>query len=380
MLLPTVKYVFDRRKRAAATKNGVGGIELRISYNRKDKYLSTGIKVTPDKWDDTNQRVVGLLEAKDYNLILSRIHTRVMEILNEMDKSGAYDLDAIPAMLKRKSHDMTFLEYIELRIEKEDGVKADNTVKNHRTFLSQMTEWGVIRTFKDVTYATIQKMNEWLVGRKLKDETIYGYNKFLRKFINDAVREGLLTENPYSTKRIKLKHGDPNVENNITEAEMKKLMKAKLPTESLCHVRDMFVFQCLTGLAYGDLMAFDAKKIREVDGCRVYRGKRGKTGVEFVTVLLDEAMAILKRYKNKLPRMTNQQYNMRLKLVAEAAGIDKQLTSHFGRHAAASIWINKGVPIEIISKMLGHSSTKITEKVYAQLQEKTIVATLKKLQ
>ena len=378
MLLPTIKFIFDRQKRAATSKSGCGSIELRISYNKVYKYISTGVKVQKGRWDDKNQCVTDVVEAKSYNIILSRMRTKVMEILQDMDKEGCYDLDAIPALLKAKSQDMTFLEYIEQRIDRERGVKSENTVKNHEVFLGKMKDWKQIVTFKDITYANIQKMNEWLQKRKLKDETIYGYNKFLRLFINNALADGLIKENPYSTKQIKLKHGTPNSDNYITEEELESLKNVSL-SGSLERVRDVFVFQCLTGMAYADLMTFDAKKAKMVDGYLTYTGKRGKTGIEFFVVLLDDALDILAKYDNKLPLITNQQYNIRLKIVAEAAQINKKLTTHWARHTAATIWINRGLPVEVISKMLGHSSTRITEKVYSQLQQKTIVSAVAKI-
>lgn len=379
MLVPKIKFVFDRHHRAKRHPDGCGIIELRIGYGKDYKYITTGIQVQPERWDERNQVVVGVMDAKSYNLILSRMRTRALEVIAEMDNDGSFDLNAIPQMMKAHEEDMTFLDFIEFRINKEIGVKSENTIKNYVVFHGKMKEWGQMCYFKDVTFANIKKMNEWLKKRSLQDETIYGYNKFLRKFINDAVSEGRLKENPYSARQIKLKHGTPNAENYITEEELQSLMDAELPTESLRRVRDMFVFQCLTGLAYGDLQAFDAKKIKEVDGYKVYSGRRGKTGVKFFVVLLDEALAIIESYKGKLPVMTNQQYNMRLKIVAEAAGLEKPLTTHWARHTAATIWINRGVPIEVISKMLGHSSTRITEKVYSMLQEKTIVGAVAKM-
>ena len=352
---------------------------MRITYDREYKYITTGIKVQPERWDDKHQIVVGIVEAKSYNLILSRMRTRAMEIISDMDRDGHIDIGAIPAMMKAKKVEMTFLEFVESRIDAETGVKSYNTIKNHLTFLSQMRQWGKIVHFKDVTLSNVEKMNTWLKRRGLRDESIYGYNKHLRQFINDAVSDGLLKENPYSGGKIKLKHGEPNADNFITDDELERIKAVELPTENLMHVRDLFVFQCLTGMAYADMAKFDARKIKEIDGYKTYSGKRGKTGVPFVVVLLDDALAILQRYEGKLPLMTNQQYNMRLKVVAEAAGLDKKLTTHWARHTAATHWINKGVPIEIISRMLGHSSTKITEKVYSRLQEKTIVGVMGRL-
>lgn len=371
MIIPSVKFVFDRKKTAGNA--GLGAVELRIDYDRKHKYMATGIKVQKGRWDENNQCVTGIADAKQYNLIISRMRTRVLEILADMDKEGTIDLAAIPSRMKVKSQDMTFLEFIELQIAKSENTAAHNTTKGYKTFLTQITNWGKIRFFSDVTRENITKLDDWLHERKLGDETIYGYHKHMRKFINDALRAGYISQNPYMLKAVKLKHGKPNIQNYITEKELEKIKKADVGSKSLEGVRDVFVFQCLTGLSFSDMEVFKASRIKEIDGYKTYSGKRGKTGVPFLIVLLDDAMELLEKYGGKFPKMTNQQYNMRLKVIAEAAKVNKPLTSHWARHTAATIWFNRGVPIEVVSKMLGHSNTRITEGVYSKMLDQTIV-------
>ena len=139
----------------------------------------------------------------------------------------------------------------------------------------------------------------------------------------------------------------------------------------------MFVFQTYTCLSYVDLAAFDPKKIVMVKGKKVYVEKRGKTKQTFTIPLLSPALEILKKYNNKLPIISNVKYNEYLKVVAQAAGIDKPLSSHWARHTGATLLLNEGgVDMKIIARICGHSSTRITEKVYAATVDDTVVDAL----
>ena len=146
-----------------------------------------------------------------------------------------------------------------------------------------------------------------------------------------------------------------------------------LPSESLRKVRDVFVFQTYTCLSYTDLKDFDATKIQEVKNMKVYMGKRAKTDQPFTIPLLPPALAILKKYKTELPIISNVKYNEYLKVVAQAAGIDKPVSSHWARHTGATLLLNGGTDMRIVSKICGHSSTRITEQVYAKLLDETVV-------
>lgn len=373
MLTAKVKFVWDRHHRAAQRIGNLGGVEMRITMGVHHKYISTGVAVQRQRWDDKSQSVVGIIEAQSYNLVLSQLRAKVLKTIAQMqDEDGVVDLSAIADRLKTPTQTMTFLEFIELRIAKEEKTASYNNVKNHKTFLRKMKEWGKIKHFSDITHSRILLMNEWLRERKLKDETIYGYNKHLRKFINDAVIEGFVKVNPYCAKGIKLKHGAPNSDKYITEEELKRIMKAKLTTERLAKVRDLFVFQCYTGMAYVDMMSFDFTQARMQNGLLVLDGRRVKTDIAYHFVILDVAKEILEKYNYHLPIISNQKYNDYLKLVAEKCNIEKRIASHWGRRTAGMIMLNNGVPVEVVSRILGHASVRTTEKAYAFLLDKTI--------
>jgi integrase len=115
----------------------------------------------------------------------------------------------------------------------------------------------------------------------------------------------------------------------------------------------------------------------KVKGQLVYKARRQKTGQEFTIMLLDPAVTILKRYKNKLPIISNVKYNEYLKAAVLYAKIDKPVSTHWARHTGATMLLNEGkVPMHIIQHILGHASIRETERTYAKLMDETIVETM----
>ena len=117
-----------------------------------------------------------------------------------------------------------------------------------------------------------------------------------------------------------------------------------------------------------------------MDGRKVYIGHRGKTKIEYTVPVLSPALEILEKYHGKLPMLSNVKYNAYLKEVVAAAGIDKPVTTHWARHTGATLLLNAGVPIEIVSKVCGHSTIKMTEKIYAKLLPRTVVEAVNEIE
>lgn len=135
--------------------------------------------------------------------------------------------------------------------------------------------------------------------------------------------------------------------------------------------RSTTAYLVFTGLAYSDLIKNDFSKLREASGRKVLTGQRVKTGENYYVVLVPEAVEILERYGYNMPKMSLQQYNMRLKAVSDISGINKKMTSHVGRHTAACLMLNHGVPMEVVKEVLGHTDIKTTQ-IYAHLVNVTV--------
>lgn len=134
------------------------------------------------------------------------------------------------------------------------------------------------------------------------------------------------------------------------------------------NVRWLFLFQCYTGLAYTDLATLTKEDIK--DGMIIKRRK--KTKVQSIIPILEVTKQILEMYDYKLPILSNQKYNAYLKEIADICGINKELHTHLARHTMATICLNNGIDINVIAKILGHSSTRITLSTYAQLLNSTV--------
>lgn len=387
MKIPTIKFVFDRRHTAGDKDKGY--IEMVITHNRQRKFIATGVSCYPFQWKADTKRntyVSGTGADVELNQILLTMYQRVFKIVTGMVETESVDISAIPTLLKVQGVDMTFLEYILQRMDKKNVV--DYTKASYKGFYNKLCEFGHIKYFSDINEKAIRDFDEWLhaykwteldrfgnqVERKYSQATIGSYHKNLKNFIADAVIDGFLKENVYVAKGIKVSKGDARIDKYLTPDELERIEVASMPTRALAETRDLFVFACHTGLSFVDLMEFDATKIVADGEISIYKGCRHKTGITFVCPITNKAQEILDRYNGHLPKLPNQKYNVRLKLIADAAGIEKPISSHYSRHTAASIWLNEGIPIEVISKALGHSNSQLTERVYSKMFDDTIVS------
>ncbi len=373
---PLLKFIFDRKH--VAKGDVEASVELRITYDYKQKYMATGVKLKKKQWHDGT--VVYHPSAAQLNMTLQKIMRNAQEVINEMLDEGCIDIFSIPDRLKRKQAGVvSFIEFCGKRSkERQHNLSADSRERYDR-FMRFFIAWGGIESFADVNESNIIAMDECLDKKGMKPYSKWNnYHRFLNSFIIDAIREGLMTKNPYLHVRIKKEKSNGGIGKYLSPEEFKAIKDVELSTDSLRRVRDVFVFQTYTCMAYTDLRAFQAKNITEVRGMKVYMGQRAKTGQTFTIPLLQDALVILKKYRNHLPIISNVKYNEYLKVVAQAAGIDRPISSHWARHTGATLLLNEGgFDMKIVAKILGHSTTRITEQVYAKLFDETVVDAMK---
>ena len=378
--LPILTIIYNRYHTASPSRNAV--VELRIAYNNKQKYLSTGIFLLPKEWDDSNRRIINRTDAAILNKTLDKLVNDVRKVIYDMVEDGHVDIFGIPAKLEAgKRGDIAFLDFCEKRAEIRKYGKAADSQERYDRFLRFLKEYGKIKTFYDLTESKVMDLDRHLKKNGMKAKSRWNnYHRFLNSFILDAQKEGLLQLNPYD--RVKIEKGSDydGLDKCLSPEEFLQVRTATMPDDRLERVRDLFIFHTYTCLSYHDLRAFNVKKIQEVDGRKVYIGHRGKTKIEYTVPILSPALEILDKYKGKLPMLSNVKYNVYLKEVVAAADIDKPVTTHWARHTGATLLLNAGVPIEIVSKVCGHSTIKMTERIYAKLLPKTVVAAVNEIE
>lgn len=370
--MPLLEYVYNRYKKATSTKEAV--VELRITYDRKQKYMTTNIFLLPKHWH--KGKVINRIDAIQLNEFLDKLMVDVRKVILQMQEEGTMDIFSIPDRLQRlRSGGIAFLDFCEKRAAVRSYGKSDDSQERYDRFIKFFRGWGGIKDWDDISEEKIIAFDAYLTKRGLKPYSKWNnYHRFLNSFIIDAINEGFIHRNPYKWVRIDKEKSKGGIGKYLSPEEFNMVRDADLPTESLKRIRDLFVFQTYTCLSYVDLAAFDPSKIQTVKGMKVYTGKRGKTDKSFTVPLLQPALDILKKYNNSLPVLSIDSYNFYLKAVAQHAKVDRPLSSHWARHTGATLLLNQGgLDMKIVAKICGHSSTKITEQVYAKLLDETVV-------
>jgi len=371
-LVPHIKYVWNRYGQATQRNGKDAVVELRITHNKRVKYISTGVRLRYSQWRDG--MVINHQDCVELNRLFDGYKKKVYDIITDMQQEGKIDIFAIPMRLNKKEQRQNLSEFIRNRMEVRAYGKVPPLQYRYRYFVDFFFSWGKIKTFDDITDENVVAFDRYLEKRGLKASSKWNnYHRFLNSFICDAISAGIITHNPY--KYIKIDQGNKSdgLKKCLTPEEFSRLRNAELPSEKLREQRDVFVVQTLLGMSYQDLADISRKNVQEVDGKPVLTGERHKSGVEYVKPILPEVQEILVRYNYKLPILKRGLYNSRLRDIAAAAGIDKPISSHWARHTGATLLLNSGAGLPIVAKVLGHSSTHITEKVYAKLLDGTVV-------
>lgn len=362
MKYPTMRFVFDRKKLATKQKKGL--VQIEVLSERKKKYISTSVKVYSDQWHE-KRKVINSVNSIELNAILDGQMANLQQFVIELvQNKQPFDFEKLEAFLEKSTVSKSFIEFVRSRIDERTDIE-ESTRKQHRTLLQSLEKFGRINYMDDLTKANITLYDEFLHQQGISQPTIYNYHKRMKRYVHEAMKFGIVDADPYNG--LSFERGKFEKRKYLTEKELDMIRSCKINMPSIDRVRDLFLFQCFTGLAYADFEKFDFEKdVEERNGKYIIADRRKKTNEDYKIVLLTPAIEILKKYDYKLPVISNQKYNISLKVVAQYAGIEKNITTHVGRHTFAVFALNNGVPIEIVAKMLGHTNIRTTQ-IYAKV-------------
>lgn len=374
-------------------------IYVRCTMNNQRFELSTGIFIIPDLWNDKLQQIKGRNEdSATLNKRLAKFTTKIQDAFNVLAsiKEDFTVLELRDKVLGRRKilGLMEVFNYTVKDVESKVGIDySEGTYSHYKTTRDRLGKFVLLefqRSDIPVTMVTFGFINSFDVHLKtkyeLKPNSALTYHKHLSKALKNPLALECHVENPYE---IFTPTRNKTNRDYLTLGEVERIWEKPLKTQRLILVRDVFVFACYTGLSYAEL--------EELNQCHIHLGDdgnkwiiidRSKTDERSRVPLLRIAKQILEKYRyyaesNKLrkllPIRSNQKMNEYLKELADLCGITKNLSMHVARHTfATSVTLSNGVPIETVSKMLGHTSLKTTQ-IYARIVDSKISADMKNL-
>jgi len=375
--------------------NNQTNIYVRVTLNGKRVNISLKRKIDIDAWDIKRQRLTGKSKtSRALNLYLDEVQSKIYRIYERLKSEGkTFTSQTIKAQFlgEAKKH-FTFQDIVDYHNEKMQHKLHNNTMRQYQTSQRYMLsyinkEYKILDIYlKDLNYGFIIGFEDFLRSYepksgqpKIGNNTAMKHIKRLRRMVSLAYRMEWIERDPFVNFKPKIEKREREFLSNI---ELDRIENLYSSIERLLVVKDLFVFSCYTGISYSDIVKLTAENlVRGVDGTFWIMAKRIKTGTPFKIPLLKQAEDMINKYKNHsrtrinenlLPRLSNQKLNSYLKEIADLCGIKKNLTFHMARHTfATTVTLSNGVPIETVSKLLGH--TKIaTTQIYARVIEEKI--------
>lgn len=379
-------------------KNGECPVIGKITIGKDVVQFSAKITAKASLWDIVSGRVTGKSKhATEVNAILDKmgvaINTSYRKLQEEKNTISANEVkNAFQGIASQQEtliryfarHNEEFKKRVGVNRELSTQVQYENSLNHLKRFMSLKYKLSDI-PFTQLDFSFIEKYDFYLrVELKLKPNTILGIMRHLRKMIKLTIGEGIITRDPfdgYSPERPKPE------QKYLTRDELNKIMVTSLDHPCRYLTRDMFLFSVFTGLAYRDICNLTAKNIvRASDGVLWIETTRQKTGTPCEILLMEIPLQILDKYKGLapdgklLPMLSCGKLNKNLKVIAKLCNIDRRLIFHAGRHTYASeICLSQGVPIETVSRMLGHRDLRSTQ-IYAKISNDKISEDIDKLE
>ena len=383
-------------KRNQPKKNGSVVIMVRITVDGDCIQFSTKQEIHPKFWDSEAGVAKGKdIEAQKVNRALDAMKAKITQHYVHLVEIEGY---ATPEKIKNLllgivEKEKTIISYFEKHNEQyklkvgttttwTTYTKYELTKKRLLEFLQQK------HRVKDMAIREINTVFLQDFYLFLRNEHGSGNNNAMKNMqrlkavFNYIKNSGVIFVDPYGNFRMSFEKADRSF---LDMDEVNTIMNKKFGSERLGKVRDIFIFACYTGLSYSDIHDLTEDTLRKgVDSNLWITDKRNKTGIRYNVRLLDIPKSIIEKYSGMqeneklLPVISNQNMNDYLHEIAEICNIKKKITCHVARHTFATICLTEGVPIESVSKMLGHSNIRTTQ-IYARIVDHKLSADMENL-
>ena len=369
-------------------KDGIVPIMGRVTINGTVAQFSCKQTIPKTLWDAKGNRAKGKsAEARNINLALDNIKAQIIKHYQRISDREAY----VTAEMVRNAYQGVGSEYETLikafdkdcanflkRVGKDRSIGTYKVMVRARNYVAAFIKSFYRRTdmsMLELTPDFIKEFAAYLTAeRGLKNATIWLNCMWLKGVVMRAHYNGLIPRNPFAQFHI-----SPNIKEReyLTEEELKTLMTHEFADAKLSYIRDIFVFASFTALSFVDVKGLTTDDIVEVNGEKWILSKRHKTKVPFQVKLLDIPLQIIKRYeefqtdKSVFPNLNYWSICKPLKKMIKECGITKDISFHCARHGFATLALSKGMPIESVSRVLGHTNI-VTTQLYAKITTQKI--------
>jgi len=369
-------------------KNGIVPIMGRVTINGSVAQFSCKQTIPKALWDAKGNRAKGKsIEARDINHALDNIKAQIIKHYQRISDKEAY----VTAEMVRNAYQGIGSEYETLlgAFDKDNATfqKRVGTDRVKGTYMARVRARNHVAAFIKANYKrsdlsmlelTPDFIKEFAVflstDRGLQNGSIWTNCMWLKGVVMRAHFNGLIPRNPFAQFHI-----SPNIKEReyLTEEELKTLMTHEFADAKLSYIRDIFVFASFTALSFVDVKGLTTDDIVEVNGEKWILSKRHKTKVPFQVKLLDIPLQIIKRYeefqtdKSVFPNLNYWSICKPLKKMIKECGITKDISFHCARHGFATLALSKGMPIESVSRVLGHTNI-VTTQLYAKITTQKI--------
>lgn len=353
-------------------KNGLAPVEVSLNVCGKRTILSLPRKEKPVEF----KRAMESKRGNDIKRYVESVKKNIDNAITEIAARGeALDKDTLIKYVRNGgvrvwTVDGVYGEFMSLQ-SKRVGIKCGQGQyhKYELMFERFASKVDVNMNIANINRLVVEEYVKWLYDTMAPSSAASDCVR-LKALFTYAFENGYIKVNPFSM--VDFERGKPR-EEWLGDDELDKVRGLEGLSQDVEVARDMFLFQCNTGMSYSDMESLKKEDVREDNGVYSVVKRRCKTGQVYTSVVLPEGVEILKKWNFEIPRKSNQKYNLCLLKIQTMAGLEKHLHSHLGRKVYGTKLLRSGVSLKAVSKALGHSTTQITQTTYAFLQSQDII-------
>ena len=365
----TLAWKYYCRESKASKIDGTAPVELSISVNSKRLFINLPFRCKPSDFAKKRGR------PKEIDEYLNAQTTTINRVLAEMAENGI----PVTAENLRQHFRTGGVKHYSIQDMADEFLSIQRQRIGNGICLSVYRRYEMVITLfrsqidfnnevSAITNAVARKFYAFL-DNKYQNSTAVGMKTKFKAFVTFGMDNDRIKINPFQGLHIEKKQKPIDY---LTEDQIRTIIEAEIPNESLSRVRDLFVFQLSSGLSYADLAQFQPEDLQEEDGVFFIRKQRVKTLVPYTAVVFPEGVEVYNKYQGHLPVISCQKINTYLKVLGNIVNIPN-LHSHIARHSYCTRLLRANVPIKVISKAAGHTNSSITERYYAHLEDKTVI-------